>query len=173
MLIFCDLFPHRIIYFLTNIKLKNTFKCFSFIYNFFFSVVETVSHLDHCKIQRIYWLVLEWFKVGQIKGRSGKSLVLASPSGGIPIISVYIAPYNLALWWSYMALTYISLSKYVFLISEPFADWLRLSVFSFSVSKGHDPVYLSIPNLNLDYRSVYGLAVLVLGTTLRPLTWDT
>ena len=69
-----------------------------------------------------------------------------------------------------MALTYISLSKYVFLVSEPFADWLRLSVFSFSVSKGHDPVYLSIPNLNLDYRSVYGLAVLMLGTTLRPLT---
>lgn len=65
-----------------------------------------------------------------------------------------------------MALIYISLSKYIFLNTDPFANWLRLSVSPYSDSKGHDPVYFYTPDLNLDYRSVHGLAVLVLGSTL-------
>ena len=65
----------------------------SYITFFFFSVVKTVSHLGHHKIQRVYWLVLEWVKVDiRNVGSSGNPLVLASPSGGISSISKYKFP---------------------------------------------------------------------------------
>lgn len=59
---------------------------------FTFSVVETVSHLGRCEIQRDYWLVMGWIRVNKIKGRSGKPLVLALPSDRLLIISVCTSP---------------------------------------------------------------------------------
>lgn len=90
---------------------------------FTFSIVETVSHFGHCKIQRDYWLVMGWIRVNKIKGSSGKPLVLALPSDRPLIISECTSP---LITWPTRDCTWpwLTLSLYTHILHIRSSCWL-------------------------------------------------